>query len=191
MRCYYNAINFLPNNHERHPIAHPSGRGMVGLWWDQPLIDILPQLLRWHVQYHVVLDCDITALNCIWMFSATVTAVQLQNDNVIPKEKVHNLYIGIPLCQHWTSSISFYQQWSSIHDDNTDNIFIDLFLHTAYAICFQASLTYLVDIDIQSLDIIVRLYPRKLLDMLSSRAEKCNDIHNYHSIIQWLSATQQ
>ena len=28
VRCRYNAVNFLQNIHERHPIARPAGRGM-------------------------------------------------------------------------------------------------------------------------------------------------------------------
>ena len=28
IQCLYNALNFLTNIHERHPIAHPLGRGM-------------------------------------------------------------------------------------------------------------------------------------------------------------------
>ena len=31
----YNAVNFLQNIHERHPIARPSGRGMGCLLWVQ------------------------------------------------------------------------------------------------------------------------------------------------------------
>ena len=34
------------------------------LLWVQPLIDILPQLLQWFVQYYAILDHIITALNC-------------------------------------------------------------------------------------------------------------------------------
>ena len=62
--CRYNTINFLQNTHERHPIACPSGQGMGCLLWFQPLIDILPQLLQWCVQYHDMLDRIITALDC-------------------------------------------------------------------------------------------------------------------------------
>ena len=28
VQCHYNAVNFLTNIHQRHPIARPSGRGM-------------------------------------------------------------------------------------------------------------------------------------------------------------------
>ena len=33
VRCRYNAVNFLQNPHNRHPIAHPSGRDMGCLLW--------------------------------------------------------------------------------------------------------------------------------------------------------------
>ena len=62
--CCYNVMNFLQNIRERHPIARPSGRGLL---WGQPLIDIPPQFLQRHVQYHVILDHDITALDCIFI----------------------------------------------------------------------------------------------------------------------------
>ena len=64
VRCRYNAINFIKNIHKRHPIARPLGRGMGRLLWIQPLIDILPQFLRWCMQYLVIFDRVITALDC-------------------------------------------------------------------------------------------------------------------------------
>ena len=63
-RCRYNAVNFLQNSHEKPPIARPVGRGMGCLLWVQPLLDILLQFLRWCVQYHVMLDRVIAALDC-------------------------------------------------------------------------------------------------------------------------------
>ena len=36
------------------------------LVWVQSLIDILPHFLQWYVQYHVILDHVIMALDCIW-----------------------------------------------------------------------------------------------------------------------------
>ena len=62
---HYNAVNFLQNNHGRHPIARPPGWGMGCLLWIHPLIDILPQFLQGCVQYHVIFDCTRTALDCI------------------------------------------------------------------------------------------------------------------------------
>ena len=56
---------FFQNIHERHATARPSGRGMGCLLWVQLLIDILPQFLQWYVQYHVILDRVISALDCI------------------------------------------------------------------------------------------------------------------------------
>ena len=32
-RCHYNAVNFLQNPHNRHPITHPWGLGMGCLLW--------------------------------------------------------------------------------------------------------------------------------------------------------------
>ena len=64
VRCRYNAINFLSNPPKIHPIARPIGRGMGCLLEIQPLIDTLPQLRQRCVQYHVVLNRVITALDC-------------------------------------------------------------------------------------------------------------------------------
>ena len=33
VQCSYNAVNFPPNPHNRHPIAHPWGQGMGCLLW--------------------------------------------------------------------------------------------------------------------------------------------------------------
>ena len=60
----YNAVNFLQNIHETHPIARLSGRGMGCLLCIQPLIDILPQFLQCCMQYHVILNRVIMALDC-------------------------------------------------------------------------------------------------------------------------------
>ena len=65
VRCRYNAVHFLQNINERHPIARPPGRRMGCLLWVQSLIDILPQFLQWCVPYHVILYRVITALGCI------------------------------------------------------------------------------------------------------------------------------
>ena len=58
----YDAVNFLQNIKERHPIARPSGQGMGCFLWIQPVIDKLPQLLQWCMQYHGILD---HTLDCI------------------------------------------------------------------------------------------------------------------------------
>ena len=73
IQCRCNAVNFLQNIHEWHPIARPSGRAMGCLLWVQPLINILPQFLQWCVSYHVMLGRVTTALDCIW----TQTAVDM------------------------------------------------------------------------------------------------------------------
>ena len=39
--CHFNMVNFLTNNHKRHPIACPLGQAMGCLLWIQHLIDIL------------------------------------------------------------------------------------------------------------------------------------------------------
>ena len=63
--CHYNTINCLQNPHKIHPIARPLGRDMGCILWLQILIDILPQSVKWCLQYRVILNCVITALHCI------------------------------------------------------------------------------------------------------------------------------
>ena len=65
MRCRYNAVNFLTNFHKRHPIARPLGRAMGCLLWIQHLFDILPEFLQSFMQYLIILDRVITALDYI------------------------------------------------------------------------------------------------------------------------------
>ena len=64
VQCRYNAVDFLQIHHKRHPIARPLGRGMGCLLLIGIYIQILPQSLQWCVQYHVILDRVITALDC-------------------------------------------------------------------------------------------------------------------------------
>ena len=67
MRCHYNAVIFLPNPPQRHPIARPLGQGMRCLLWIQTVLYILPLSVQWCLQYYVILDHVITALHCIEM----------------------------------------------------------------------------------------------------------------------------
>ena len=66
VRCRYNAVNFLPNHHKIHLIAHPIERGMGCILCAQTVVYTLHQSLQWCMQYHVILDCVITTLDCIW-----------------------------------------------------------------------------------------------------------------------------
>ena len=65
VQCHYNAVNFIKKIHKRHPITHPLGWGMGCLLWIQPLIVILLQFLQWCMQYLVILDHVIMALDFI------------------------------------------------------------------------------------------------------------------------------
>ena len=64
MQCRYNAVHFLPNPHNRHPIARPWGRGMGCLLWFWYLTLFLPLLSYCCKQYHDKLGRVITALDC-------------------------------------------------------------------------------------------------------------------------------
>ena len=79
--CRYNAVNFVANHHNRHPIARPWGRGMGCLLWFWSLIFILLLSLWFRWWCRDKLDRVITALDCIcdflcWvkcMFSTLIT----------------------------------------------------------------------------------------------------------------------
>ena len=45
VRCRYNAVNFLTNDHKIHPIARPLGQSMGCIFWIHHLTDILSQFL--------------------------------------------------------------------------------------------------------------------------------------------------
>ena len=70
-RCRYNAVNFRQNIHERHssPVRARYGVSFVG-----PNSDWYTQFLQWYVQYPVILNRVITALDCIinWTFVNTL-----------------------------------------------------------------------------------------------------------------------
>ena len=57
VRCRYNAVNFLSNPYNRHPIAHPWGRGIGCLLWVQIFFYIYSSaavLLMWHaISWHI------------------------------------------------------------------------------------------------------------------------------------------
>ena len=65
VRCHYNTVNFLQTFHKRHPRACPLRWDIGSLLCVQIQIYILPQSLQWCVQYNVILDCVITAPNCL------------------------------------------------------------------------------------------------------------------------------
>ena len=62
VRCRYNAVYFLQNPHNRHPIARPWGRAMRYLLWIQTVTYVLSQSLLYCIQYHVMLERVVTAL---------------------------------------------------------------------------------------------------------------------------------
>ena len=127
MQCHYNTVTFLQNIHKRYPIARLSGRGMRCLLWVQPLIDILPQFLQWCVQYHVILDRVITALDCtIYTMPADVLApgidrtpaamllISLNKPNLIFKFNWEGLKQPPPLQRYEMTKLTiyFYVLWN-------------------------------------------------------------------------------
>ena len=55
VRCRYNAVNFLQNSHNRHPIPRPWGRGMGCLLW------------VWSLIYILLLDCILIKIFWTWL----------------------------------------------------------------------------------------------------------------------------
>ena len=50
--CRFNAVNFLKNPHNRHPISRPLGRDMGCLLWEQTLIYVMLEPLHCCRKYH-------------------------------------------------------------------------------------------------------------------------------------------
>ena len=54
-------------------IASPLERGIGCILWVQTVVYTLPQSLQWYMQYHVILDRIITALDCMPLYYNTLT----------------------------------------------------------------------------------------------------------------------
>ena len=97
VRCYYNAVNFLENPHNTHPIASLWGWDMGCHLWPETVIQAMPELLQFYVVYHLILVCIIKAPDCIW-FKINVIWVKCF---VIPDPWMpwfHFLPPGLPEC---------------------------------------------------------------------------------------------
>ena len=55
-QCYCNMLNFLPNFHNRHPIAQSWEQGMGWLSWEWTLIYVLRQSPQWCMQCKVIFN---------------------------------------------------------------------------------------------------------------------------------------
>ena len=64
VRCRYDEVNLIPNPRKLHPIARPLGRCIGCILWVQTVIYTLLQSPQWCMQYHVILDRVVTALDC-------------------------------------------------------------------------------------------------------------------------------
>ena len=71
----YIAIIFLWRFHERHPIAHPSGRVMGCRSWMQSLAKVV-SLHSFCVYYRVIEDCDISRVYSIEYKSVHISVLQ-------------------------------------------------------------------------------------------------------------------
>ena len=70
--CWIRKCKYLSNPDKRRTIAPPLGRDMVCPLQMQSLIYILPPALQWCMQYIVILNRVITALNCTKLFDANM-----------------------------------------------------------------------------------------------------------------------
>ena len=113
LRCPYSTINFLQNPHKWHPIAGPLGWGLVCLLWIQILIYILLQSLQSYMQYHLVLERIITALDCIYLLVITWTSADLTSRRM----KTHLIGIGLEYYK-----ISHIKSWATLFKPLTNNL---------------------------------------------------------------------
>ena len=61
--CCYNMVNLLTYPYKIHPIAHSLGWAMGCILCIQTVIYTLSQSMQWCMQYHVILDHVITAID--------------------------------------------------------------------------------------------------------------------------------
>ena len=83
MRYRYNAVNFPPNPPKIHPIAPSLGRDMESILWVQTVIYTLCQSTQGCMQYHVILDRVITALDCLCYHKHIDVSVCVRQNSVI------------------------------------------------------------------------------------------------------------
>ena len=99
MQRHYNPVNCLLNLHKIHPIAPPLGCGMECILWVQTLRYTLPGSLQWCMQYHVISDHAIIALNCIQLENvSTVTTELMQRiarTYILDRGKEHRIFKAI------------------------------------------------------------------------------------------------
>ena len=112
---------FSKNIHEKHRIARLSGRGMGCLLWAQPLIDILSKFLQWCVEYHVISNRIITALDST--HGCCIGAVIIIT---YAKSRHHHRRQHIIVIAFVGVIISFDHCWSSL---SSLSIFIFISLH--------------------------------------------------------------
>ena len=79
IRCYYNAVKFPRNPHKIHPIAHPLRRSMGCYLWFDALILILLQSTQCCMNYRVILEHVIRALDCIVWYDLHITTVTAES----------------------------------------------------------------------------------------------------------------
>ena len=124
VRCRYNAVTFLQNTYNRHPIARLLGRGMGRLLWVQSMIEVLLLSSKCRMWYRDKLDRVITVLNCIdrAFLNGICHKVDDCNFEIInypfPQRNIHsmlcyatfihNTYVS--LCFAITKTISYFVQ---------------------------------------------------------------------------------
>ena len=114
VRCRYNAVNFLPNPHEIHPIARPLGRGMVCNLWFDTLIYILLQSTQCRIRFCVIFDRVITALDCTrCMVTETHSQLQVSENLSHGEQFILNSFTPGRCGSHFKSVIFFLGKWLS------------------------------------------------------------------------------
>ena len=121
VQCHYNAFNFLPNPHNRHPIICP-WRGVSKIW-----------LTFCHCYHSVIycdkLDCVITALDCIWQMFTSRSLPSLDmhwsGERLLTQEMSENKIInslapGRPIC-HFKTAIFNLVLLTGIFTSSNDN----------------------------------------------------------------------
>ena len=97
MRCRYNAVNFLQNSHNGHPIARPWGRAMGCVLWVWSLIYVLLLPSQRRMSYRDELDRIVTA-HMYYVLIDDIDMGQISLKGLIMNQSSHQfIYRNMPI----------------------------------------------------------------------------------------------
>ena len=90
----YNGVNFLPNPHKIHPIAHQLGLDMGSNLWSDTVIYILLHFMQCCMKYHVVPGYKHTQLYCAYLCKWTWDPVSIGDKTLLVLDAMMLVHIA-------------------------------------------------------------------------------------------------